>query len=124
MLQGGFGLTPQQVGLLITPLAVCITLGSVTNARIIVRLSKPNHMLYVGFVLQVLACAGMVTAHQQTSRWLIALYMMMAGMGLGFVMPNLKVFAQENAGRSVLGIPTARLPPVRLNSVKMVMALC
>lgn len=114
MLQGGFGLTPQQVGLLITPLAVCITLGSVTNARIIIRLSKPNHMLYAGFVLQVLACIGMVTAHQHTSQWLIVLYMMLAGMGLGFVMPNLTVFAQETAGRALLGISTAMLQSVRM----------
>src|SRR3546814_11266268 len=49
LLQGGFGMTPQQVGLLITPLVVCITLGSVTHARIIVRLSTPNHLLYAGF---------------------------------------------------------------------------
>src|SRR5690606_9461990 len=60
MLQGGFDLTPRQVGLVITPLAVCITVGSITNARIIVRLSKPNYMLYVGFLLQALAAIGMV----------------------------------------------------------------
>ncbi len=114
MLQGGFGLTPRQVGLLITPLVVCITLGSVTNARIIILLSKPNHMLYAGFALQVLACLGMVTAHKGTSQWLLALYMMMAGMGLGFVMPNLTVFAQETAGRALLGISTAMLQSVRM----------
>lgn len=114
LLQGGFGRTPQQVGLLITPLVVCITLGSVTNARIIILLSKPNYMLYAGFALQVLACIGMVTVHQNTSQWLLVLYMMLAGMGLGFVMPNLTVFAQETAGRALLGISTAMLQSVRM----------
>src|SRR5690606_3526296 len=114
LLQGGFGRTPQQVGLLITPLVVCITLGSVTNARIIIRLSKPNYMLYAGFIMQVLACIGMVTVHQGTPQWLVVLYMMLAGMGLGFVMPNLTVFAQETAGRALLGISTAMLQSVRM----------
>src|SRR3546814_5511984 len=101
LLQGGFGMTPQQVGLLITPLVVCITLGSVTNARIIVRLSKPNHMLYAGFTLLILACVGIVLMQQSTPKPLVVIYMILAGLGLGFVMPNLTVFAQETAGRSL-----------------------
>jgi EmrB/QacA subfamily drug resistance transporter len=114
LLQGGFGMTPQQVGLLITPLVVCITLGSVTNARIIVRLSRPNHMLYAGFTLLVLACVGIVLMQQATPKPLVIIYMILAGLGLGFVMPNLTVFAQETAGRSLLGISTAMLQSVRM----------
>ena len=123
MLQGGFGLSPQEVGLLITPLAVCITVGSITNARIVVRLSKPNHMLYAGFGLLAVACLGMVTSDRQTSQWLIALYMVMAGTGLGFVMPNLTVFAQETAGRALLGISTALLQSVRMIGGMLGMAI-
>ncbi|MGB3290638.1 MAG: MFS transporter [Burkholderiaceae bacterium] len=114
LLQGGFGMTPREVGLLITPMVVCITLGSVTNARIIVRLSKPNHMLYAGFALMIVACAGMTVMVQSTPRPLVIAYMVLAGLGLGFVMPNLTVFAQETAGRSLLGISTAMLQSVRM----------
>src|SRR5690606_32563362 len=78
LLQGGFGRTPQQVGLLITPLVVCITLGSVTNARIIIRLSKPNYMLYAGFILLILACAGMTLMQQSTPKPLVVAYMILA----------------------------------------------
>ncbi len=114
LLQGGFGLSPQEVGLLITPMVVCVTLGSVTNARIIVRLSRPNHMLYAGYALLVLASIGMALMDRGTSRALVFVYMIMAGFGLGFVMPNLTVFAQETAGRSLLGISTAMLQSVRM----------
>ncbi|WP_245152543.1 MFS transporter [Allopusillimonas soli] len=114
LLQGGFGRNPQQVGLLITPMVVCITLGSVSNARIVVRLSRPNHMLYAGYALLVLACLGMVSLSPDTSFWLMLIYMIMAGLGLGFVMPNLTVFAQETAGRALLGISTAMLQSVRM----------
>src|SRR3546814_17167706 len=49
--------------------------------------------------------------------------MMMAGMGLGFVMPNLTVFAQETAGRALLGISTAMLQSVRMIGGMLGMAL-
>ena len=123
LLQGGFGLTPQQVGVLITPLVVCITIGSVTNARIIVRVEKANNMLYAGYAMLVVACACLLTTHQDTSRWQLVVYMMMAGTGLGFVMPNLTVFVQETAGRSLLGISTAMLVSVRMIGGMLGMAI-
>jgi EmrB/QacA subfamily drug resistance transporter len=114
LLQGGFGMTPQQVGLMITPLVVCITVGSLFNARIIVRLSRPNDMLYAGFAALVFACIGIAWTSPDTSIWLVAAYMAVAGVGLGFVMPNLTVFAQEVAGRALLGISTAMLQSIRM----------
>jgi EmrB/QacA subfamily drug resistance transporter len=114
LLQGGFGLTPQETGMLITPLVVCITVGSISNGRIITRLSNPNYMLYAGFIMLTLCLTGLVTTHQQTSRWLLISYMAIGGTGLGFVMPNLTVFAQEAAGRSLLGIATAMLQSMRM----------
>lgn len=114
LLQGGFGLSPKDAGLLITPLVVFITVGSITNGRIVTRIKNPNTMLYVGFLLLCLATAGVVTTHGYTPRWLIGMYMMLAGLGLGFVMPNLTVFAQETAGRQHLGIATALLQSLRM----------
>lgn len=114
LLQGGFGLSPQEVGLLITPLVVFITVGSIANSRIVVRLNSPNHILYLGFGLMVLSCLGMLLTERNTAYWLVAVYMMLGGTGLGFVMPNLTVFAQETAGRALLGISTALLQSVRM----------
>ena len=59
LFQGGFGMSPQQAGLVITPLVVCITLGSIINGRIVTRIPKPNAMLYAGFALLTVAVAGM-----------------------------------------------------------------
>jgi EmrB/QacA subfamily drug resistance transporter len=114
LLQGGFGLSPQDAGLLITPLVVCITVGSIVNGRIVTRIKNPNQMLYAGFTLLCLATAGVITTHSYTPAWLIACYMLLAGLGLGFVMPNLTVFAQETAGRAHLGIATALLQSLRM----------
>lgn len=114
LLQGGFGLNPQDAGMMITPLVVCVTVGSVVNGRVVTRIPKPNAMLYTGFALMILSCAGIVSMHRDTATWLGVIYMVMGGLGLGFVMPNLTVFAQETAGRSHLGIATALLQSIRM----------
>lgn len=114
MLQGGFGMTPREAGLAVTPLVVCITLGSIVNGRIVMRLSRPNYMLYSGFGLLAVCAAGLAMTSITTSVWLMSLYMIAGGFGLGFVMPNLTVFAQHVAGRSLLGISTAMLQSTRL----------
>jgi len=114
MLQGGFGMTPREAGLAVTPLVVCITLGAIVNGRIVMHLSRPNYMLYSGFGLLAVCAAGLAMTSITTSVWLMSLYMMAGGFGLGFVMPNLTVFAQHVAGRSLLGISTAMLQSTRL----------
>lgn len=114
MLQGGFGLSPKDAGLLITPLVVFITVGSIINGRIITRVPAPNVMLYAGFILISLSFTGIAMTHITTPHWLIAMFMMLGGLGLGFVMPNLTVFAQETAGRTRLGIVTALLQSLRM----------
>ncbi|OZI30175.1 MFS transporter [Bordetella genomosp. 10] len=114
LLQGGFGLSPKDAGLLVTPMVAFITVGSITNGRIVTRIKNPNHMLYVGCFLLCLATAGVITTHHYTPRALIAIYMLLAGLGLGFVMPNLTVFAQQTAGRAHLGIATALLQSLRM----------
>ncbi|MCP1117089.1 hypothetical protein [Robbsia andropogonis] len=42
--QGGFGSPPGNAGALVTPLVVCITVGSITNSRIVTRLKRPDRV--------------------------------------------------------------------------------
>lgn len=114
MLQGGFGMTPREAGLAITPLVVCITVGSIVNGRIVTRLARPTLMLYAGFGLLVICVAGLIMTSRSTAGWLMALYLMCGGLGLGIVLPNLTVFAQQVAGRSLIGITTAMLQSTRM----------
>jgi hypothetical protein len=53
-------------------------------------------------------------ATRGTPRGLLMAFMIVAGVGLGFVMPNLTVFAQQTAGREHLGIATALLQSLRM----------
>jgi hypothetical protein len=47
-------------------------------------------------------------------QWLLMSFMVLGGLGLGFVMPNLTIFAQQTAGREHLGIATALLQSLRM----------
>lgn len=114
LLQGGFGLDPQQVGMLITPMVVCITVGSLINARIVILLSRPNWILYAGFACLTSAATGFILIDVTTPRSIVFAVMMLGGIGLGFIMPNLTIFVQELAGRTLLGISTAVLQSFRM----------
>ncbi|WP_233879778.1 MDR family MFS transporter [Paraburkholderia flagellata] len=114
LFQGGFGMTPKEAGVVITPLVVFITIGSIANGRIVSRIRNPNLMLYIGFTMIAAACFAVALATRGTPRGLLMAFMIVAGIGLGFVMPNLTVFAQQTAGREHLGIATALLQSLRM----------
>jgi EmrB/QacA subfamily drug resistance transporter len=114
LFQGGFGMSPNEAGVVITPLVVFITIGSIANGRIVSRIRNPNLMLYVGFALLAVACFSVVLATRGTPHALLMALMILGGLGLGFVMPNLTVFAQQTAGREHLGIATALLQSLRM----------
>src|SRR6201999_390470 len=66
LLQGGFGLTPQEAGLLATPIAACIALGSLINTRIVIHLPKPTLILSIGFALLLFASIALAFANPET----------------------------------------------------------
>jgi hypothetical protein len=55
-----------------------------------------------------------VIATHAMPRSILMVFMLIGGLGLGFVMPNLTVFAQQTAGRQHLGIATALLQSLRM----------
>ncbi len=114
LFQGGFGMSPKDAGLVITPLVVFITIGSIMNGRIVTRIRNPNAMLRIGFALFALTCAGITVATRAMPTWALMSLMVAGGVGLGFVLPNLTVFAQQTAGRQHLGIATALLQSLRM----------
>src|SRR6201999_3464743 len=114
LLQGGFGLSPQQAGLLATPIAACIAIGSLINTRIVIHLPKPTLILSIGFSLLVAASLGIGFATPATPHLWLEAAMGAVWIGLGFILNNLNVFAQEIAGRERFGITTALLQSTRM----------
>ncbi|MGU7770448.1 MFS transporter [Burkholderia sp. MR1-5-21] len=114
LLQGGFGLSPETAGLLATPIAACIAIGSVINTRIVIHLPRPTAILTVGFGLLTAASAVLAFTVPSTPRVVLEIAMSAIGIGLGFILNNLNVFAQEIAGRERFGITTALLQSTRM----------
>lgn len=114
LFQGGFGLPANEAGLLVTPLAVSITIGSIVNGRIVTRLANPNRMLHFGLFLFCLSAFSMTRLNAATAHSLVAASMMAGGLGLGLLMPNLTLFVQATAPRAQLGVATAMLQSTRM----------
>jgi EmrB/QacA subfamily drug resistance transporter len=114
LLQGGFGLSPQQAGLLATPIALFIAIGSFINTRIVIHLPKPTLILSIGFGLLLLASMALALSDASTPHVWIEIPMAGIGIGLGFILNNLNVFGQEIAGRERFGITTALLQSTRM----------
>jgi EmrB/QacA subfamily drug resistance transporter len=114
LLQGGLGLDAGKAGVVVTPMVVCITVGTITNTRIVTRLEKPNLLLYLGFGLLGVSCAAIASVGASNASVPFLVAMVMAGVGIGFVMPNLTVFVQQVAGKTRLGIATALIQSARM----------
>ena len=114
LLQTGFGMTPQAAGIAVTPLPVCLALGSMANTRIVTRLRAPMTIVTIGFAMIGVGCFGTTLLGATSPRLLGAVSMGAAGVGLGFILNNLNVFAQELSGRARLGITTALIQSTRM----------
>lgn len=114
MFQGGFGLSPNQAGMLVTPLAVFITVGSIVNGRIMTRLHSPNVILYVGLSFFLISALTMTQVTMTTAHAIIASAMMLGGLGIGLLLPNLTLIVQACSPRTQLGVATAMLQSMRM----------
>jgi MFS family permease len=56
-------------GMLITPLLLGTTVGSVLNNRIVTRIRRANPIMYAGFALCALACLGVVVLRGTEPIW-------------------------------------------------------
>lgn len=114
LLQGGYGYSPQQAGVLITPLALSITLGAIINSRVMTRMTNPNRLPWCGFAALGTACLGLAVIGPGASFNTLLGLILLAGLGLGFIFLNLSVFTQTLAERQYLGIATALQQSLRL----------
>lgn len=114
LLQTGFGMTPQAAGLAVTPLPVCLALGSFANTQIVTRLRSPMTVVTVGFALIGTGCVGAAMLDVASQSALGGASMGAAGFGLGLIFNNLNVFAQELCGPARFGITTALIQSTRM----------
>ncbi|WP_420223256.1 MFS transporter [Pigmentiphaga litoralis] len=114
LLQQGLAMPPQQAGTAMTPMPVCLALGSILNSAIVVKLKRPGVMLGVGFVLLLTCFVGLNQVDAGTSGWRLGMPLAGAGLGLGLLLNNLNVFGQQIVGKARYGIFTALMQSTRM----------
>ena len=113
LLQGGFGLSPNEAGLLVTPLLVSLTVGSVLNGRMILRMGRPERLFSFGVLLLSAGVAMLCGVSADTSRYLLMAIFAMCGLSLGFQLPNLNLQMQSAVGKEYQGAASALIQTLR-----------
>lgn len=113
LFQGGYAMSAHDSGMLITPLLLGTTVGSVVNNRIVTRIRRANGIMYVGFALSALACLSVVVLRGTEPHLVWMSCMGVSGLGLGLVATSLTVCSQQIAAREHVGAATALLQSLR-----------
>ncbi|SAK78780.1 MFS transporter [Caballeronia ptereochthonis] len=114
LFQGGYGMSPHDSGMLITPLLLGTTVGSMLNNRIVTRIRRANDLMYVGFALCVAGCLALVSLSGKEPHFVWMACMGASGLGLGLVATNLTICSQQIVARDQIGAVTALLQSLRI----------
>jgi EmrB/QacA subfamily drug resistance transporter len=113
LFQGGYAMSPHDSGMLITPLLLGTTLGSVVNNRIVTRIRRANGIMYIGFALSALASLAVVALRGNEPHLVWMSCMGISGLGLGLVGTSLTICSQQIVSRDHIGAATALLQSLR-----------
>ncbi|WCM23757.1 MFS transporter [Paraburkholderia bryophila] len=113
LFQGGYAMSAHDSGMLIKPLLLGTTIGSVVNNRIVTRIRRANGIMYAGFALSALACLSVVALHGNEPHLVWMSCMGISGLGLGLVATSLTVCSQQIVARDHIGAATALLQSLR-----------
>jgi len=114
LLQAGFGFLPNRAGLLVSPLVACISIGSILNGRLFSRVPKPQHLLTFGITLFLSGCLAVISLKAGPGAGLIAATFALAGVGLGFQLPNMTIQMQAAVEMADVGIASALVQTLRM----------
>ncbi|WP_263770446.1 MFS transporter [Propionivibrio soli] len=114
LLQGSFGQSPKQAGFVMTPLLVCITVGSIANGRILPHLRRAERLIAWGQMGTLVSCLLLALLNaDMPSGWMMAIFAL-CGISLGFQLPNLTLQMMEVAGRTNFGVASALIQATRM----------
>jgi len=113
LLQNALGYTPSQAGLLLTPLVMAISIGSIINGRLFSRQKAPQRLIVLGCMLLAAGCAMVLTISASASPlWILAAFFV-SGIALGFLLPNLSLCMQLLSERRDIGLASALIQTTR-----------
>jgi len=107
--QGVLGESAANSGTILTPLLLSVVFANILTGQTIARLGRVKPLALSGTVFLIIGTVLLLTIDAQTQSWVITLYLMVIGVGLGQVMPTMTISAQEVLPRARLGAGTAAI---------------
>lgn len=106
-LQIALGYSPTTAGMLTLPLVGGLLVSSTVAGALITRTGRWKGWLVAGGVLMTLGFGLFSTIDAQTSPWLLGVFMVVLGSGVGALMQNLVLAAQNDVPAAELGAATS-----------------
>ncbi|MFW3168508.1 MDR family MFS transporter [Geodermatophilus sp. CPCC 206100] len=106
-LQISLGYSPTEAGLLTLPLVGGLLVSSTVAGALITKNGRWKVWLVAGGALMTLGFGLFATIDAQTSPWLLGLFMVVLGSGVGALMQNLVLAAQNDVPAHELGAATS-----------------
>lgn len=103
------GATPTESGLLTLPMILGLLLSSMIVGNLISRFGKWKGFMIAGSVLLTAGLYLMSTIEYDTNYWLVSLYMLVLGAGVGMVMQNLVLIVQNTVRPDQLGAASSNV---------------
>lgn len=113
LLQGGFGHSPRSAGLLLTPLALGIPIGSLINGRLLSRIRWGHKLLSCGMLALALGCFLLTRLSATAPDGQVLAVLGLCGMSFGFQFPNLNLQMQSAVERRDVGVGAALVNTMR-----------
>ncbi len=101
------GASATSSGLNILPLMAGLLIASITSGQLISRRGRYKIFPVVGTALAAIGVFLLSTIDPQTPRWILSLYMVVLGLGLGCVMQVLVIAVQNAVEQRDLGVGTS-----------------
>ncbi len=101
------GATPTEAGLMTLPMIGGLLISSIVVGQLITRTGRWKPFMIAGSVLLLAGISLLATIHYDTNFWLLSLYMLLTGAGVGMTMQNLVLVVQNTAKPQEMGVASS-----------------
>nr|WP_276308546.1 MDR family MFS transporter [Thermoflavimicrobium daqui] len=105
-MQGVLGVSASDSGTVMTPMMISMILTSILGGQLVYKVGIRSLMI-TGMAITTLAFGLLTTLDLDSSKFLAMGYLVVMGIGMGFVMPNLTLALQESFSKEELGVVTS-----------------
>ncbi|MEJ9211525.1 MDR family MFS transporter [Bacillus smithii] len=105
-MQGIIGVSATQSGTIMTPMMISMIITSIVGGQLVYKMGIKLQII-IGMFIMAGGLFLLTTLDMDTSKLVATSYMVVIGLGLGFVMPTITLALQESFSKQELGVVTS-----------------